>query len=446
MSTNPPAPSNQDRRSRKRVKFEQLTYADFGVGSGGILIDLSEGGARFQGLQAVNNGQYVGIGFTLPGARARVEAVGLVVWVNESATGGGLRFVKQNDQTLGQIRSWLLGRTPKASVEQPTQSSSAAQQSALETARLLVGARRAARSVNPQASPLPAAHEIGIPPITPTPGLNIALNPAGSSAVAPQSQTPLTLPPPVPPALPILPLVRSPQISAPAKAEAEQAKLAMPVPAPARVVPPPIEPERPQAMNPRHIVASGSTSRLGRRFAVRSVWAGVLIVAVVIGVRMFTYNRTVNVVDPSRTYTPQTKPSEIPPFDEQVDIPQQSAATPRSRVGGSSFAPATDGVQARQPKPSVGRQVEFRAAVPLQHSTPQYPLSAQQQHLEGTVQIHATISNRGIPQILTFAGGEPRLAEAAMRAVSLWRYKPALRNGQPVESQLDITVSFENKP
>jgi len=39
-------------------------------------------------------------------------------------------------------------------------------------------------------------------------------------------------------------------------------------------------------------------------------------------------------------------------------------------------------------------------------------------------------------------GGAPAHTEAAMDAVQLWRYKPYTLNGQPVEVDTSISVSF----
>ena len=38
--------------------------------------------------------------------------------------------------------------------------------------------------------------------------------------------------------------------------------------------------------------------------------------------------------------------------------------------------------------------------------------------------------------------GDPRLAKAAVEAIQGWRYEPVLRNGQPVEARMTITINF----
>ena len=38
--------------------------------------------------------------------------------------------------------------------------------------------------------------------------------------------------------------------------------------------------------------------------------------------------------------------------------------------------------------------------------------------------------------------GDSRLAKAAVEAIQGWRYEPVLRNGQPVEARMTITINF----
>ncbi len=49
-------------------------------------------------------------------------------------------------------------------------------------------------------------------------------------------------------------------------------------------------------------------------------------------------------------------------------------------------------------------------------------------------------AQRGTPAALQ---GDPRLAKAAVEAVQAWRYEPVLKNGQPVEARMTITINFK---
>jgi protein TonB len=73
---------------------------------------------------------------------------------------------------------------------------------------------------------------------------------------------------------------------------------------------------------------------------------------------------------------------------------------------------------------------------------PTYPPLAKQARIQGVVVLTAIIGNDGNIQNLQVVSGHPMLAPAAIEAVKHWRYKPFLLNGQPVEVETTITVTF----
>jgi periplasmic protein TonB len=74
---------------------------------------------------------------------------------------------------------------------------------------------------------------------------------------------------------------------------------------------------------------------------------------------------------------------------------------------------------------------------------PNYPALARQMRLEGTVVLSATISKSGTIANLHVVSGSPMLQQAALDAVSTWRYRPYLLNGQPVDVETTINVNFK---
>lgn len=74
---------------------------------------------------------------------------------------------------------------------------------------------------------------------------------------------------------------------------------------------------------------------------------------------------------------------------------------------------------------------------------PKYPPAALQTHLEGAVQIEATIDKQGIVTNPKVIKGDRVLAAAALDAVRQWRYKPYYLDGEPVEVQTEITINFK---
>jgi TonB family protein len=74
---------------------------------------------------------------------------------------------------------------------------------------------------------------------------------------------------------------------------------------------------------------------------------------------------------------------------------------------------------------------------------PTYPQNALTMHVEGSVDMLATISKTGNITAVKVVKGEPLLSRAASDAVKQWKYKPYLLNGEPVEIQTEITVNFK---
>jgi len=73
---------------------------------------------------------------------------------------------------------------------------------------------------------------------------------------------------------------------------------------------------------------------------------------------------------------------------------------------------------------------------------PQYPTAARQMNVKGQVTVEATIGPDGRVTAVKIITGHPLLAQAAKQAVLQWRYKPALLDGQPVETASQISLNF----
>jgi protein TonB len=78
----------------------------------------------------------------------------------------------------------------------------------------------------------------------------------------------------------------------------------------------------------------------------------------------------------------------------------------------------------------------------IRKTMPVYPPIAIAAHTEGTVTLAATISKAGTIENLRVVGGPPLLQRAALDAVSTWRYRPYLLDGQPVEVETTVNVVF----
>jgi protein TonB len=76
---------------------------------------------------------------------------------------------------------------------------------------------------------------------------------------------------------------------------------------------------------------------------------------------------------------------------------------------------------------------------------PTYPPLAIQTHREGRVELRAIIATDGSIQSLQIVRGDLLFYQSAKDAVSQWRYKPTILNGQPVEIDTYITVVYTMK-
>jgi TonB family protein len=74
---------------------------------------------------------------------------------------------------------------------------------------------------------------------------------------------------------------------------------------------------------------------------------------------------------------------------------------------------------------------------------PIYPSQAIPMRLGGAVVLDATVTEDGRVRDLNVVRGNGLLAQAAIIAVSQWRYKPYLLNGKPVAMKTQITVDFK---
>jgi protein TonB len=73
---------------------------------------------------------------------------------------------------------------------------------------------------------------------------------------------------------------------------------------------------------------------------------------------------------------------------------------------------------------------------------PIYPRIARDARVQGVVILRAIISKTGEVENLEAVSGPPMLVPAAIGAVKQWRYRPFLLNGEPVEVETGVTVTF----
>jgi TonB family protein len=134
---------------------------------------------------------------------------------------------------------------------------------------------------------------------------------------------------------------------------------------------------------------------------------------------------------------------DVPPAASGV-TGNASGGTPdgqRSGVTGGiiSSTPATPRVATPQ---RVLLSSGMSSALVLKRVYPTYPPEARKGHIQGTVVMHAIISNAGDIETIELVSGDPLLSPAAIDAVKQWKYKPYLVDGKPVEVDTQIHVNL----
>jgi protein TonB len=103
-------------------------------------------------------------------------------------------------------------------------------------------------------------------------------------------------------------------------------------------------------------------------------------------------------------------------------------------------------VQPLAPHPPTIKR-EFRQSSMLEGSLirkvqPIYPPLARSARISGSVVVAALIGKDGSMVNVKALSGHPLLVQAAVQAVSQWRYRPYVLNGETIEVETQITVNF----
>jgi protein TonB len=120
--------------------------------------------------------------------------------------------------------------------------------------------------------------------------------------------------------------------------------------------------------------------------------------------------------------------------DMQPGSPAQPASPAAGQAGGGA-GPATDASERVRLSSDTAQVISQPVRV-------SYPTLARQMKVQGSVVLQALVGKDGLIQDLRVLSGPAILSSAAQEAVKQWRFKPYYQNGQPVETQCNITVNF----
>jgi protein TonB len=104
--------------------------------------------------------------------------------------------------------------------------------------------------------------------------------------------------------------------------------------------------------------------------------------------------------------------------------------------------PERDPIEKRVERPRILHRTHLDPAMLIRRVEPVYPVLAKQTRREGRVELRAIIGTDGTIQSLQIVASDPLFDLSAKEAVSQWRYRPTILNGQPVEIDTYITVIY----
>jgi periplasmic protein TonB len=131
-----------------------------------------------------------------------------------------------------------------------------------------------------------------------------------------------------------------------------------------------------------------------------------------------------------------------------ASAPVRSApASPATAATAEPTPAIPEPVVASRPPPAAPAAPVSRASepVPLVKVSPEYPAAAKKRRTEGWVELQFLVGVDGIPRNIEVLRAQPpgMFDRAAIRAMTRWKFKPAERDGQPVEARAKTTVGFK---
>jgi protein TonB len=161
---------------------------------------------------------------------------------------------------------------------------------------------------------------------------------------------------------------------------------------------------------------------------------------------------------PPRRFTeieraPRVRPAPPQPSQPILAVPESAApvtesALPKTTVelpAAAAARPAPSSAPPQSSSDSVGTAPPSFNAAYLRNPAPRYPLVARRNGVEGTVRVKVLVTSDGRPaQVqLDQTSGSSALDAAALEAVREWRFVPARRGEERIESWVEFPVVFK---
>ncbi|HVE72873.1 MAG TPA: TonB family protein [Thermoanaerobaculia bacterium] len=162
---------------------------------------------------------------------------------------------------------------------------------------------------------------------------------------------------------------------------------------------------------------------------------------------------------PTEPTAPPTVPDTVTPMTSDAAASQSTTATGdgtdegdvgvpwgvKNSIGDLDAPPVPLDVPiAAQPEAKIYQPHEVQAPKLISKVDPRYPQSLMRAAMPGTVVVRCVIDRNGNlrdPEVITST--MPPFEAEVLRVIGQWRYKPATYGGKPVDSYLDLKVTFQ---
>ena len=91
-------------------------------------------------------------------------------------------------------------------------------------------------------------------------------------------------------------------------------------------------------------------------------------------------------------------------------------------------------------------ELSASAPVPIEMPPPRYPSRALRRGETGEVLLRVQVDARGVPSAVDVVSGSGSrdLDRAAASAARRWRFRPAMRDGQPMAGVVNVPITFDS--
>ncbi|RKS24691.1 outer membrane transport energization protein TonB [Pseudomonas sp. WPR_5_2] len=139
---------------------------------------------------------------------------------------------------------------------------------------------------------------------------------------------------------------------------------------------------------------------------------------------------------------PRAEPRPVQPASAPTSTAQN--ANPSAPTAAPTKTPLTLPTAMVTPAPPLTPVVSLRPSFVTPPPAPRYPNTARRRNQQGIVRVEVHLDERGrqLKRVLTRSSGVDSLDQAALEAVTQWRFRPEIVDGRAVPSRVEIPIEF----